>query len=209
MVAELTRPEAVRRARWLNAVTIGWNAIEGIVAVAAGVVAGSVSLLGFGLDSAIEVSAAAALTWRLSREKRGDCRQDDDQLAQRLVAVAFGLLSAYVAFNAVADLAGGRAPDPSLVGVMLAAVSLAVMPLIARSKRRLAPTLGSRAAMSEAAQTDLCTALSAALLVGLGLNVAFAWWWADPLAALVIAAIAGYAAVTTWRAPSLADTCCA
>ena len=209
MTAELTRPDAVRRARWLNAFTIGWNSIEGIVAVSAGVVAGSISLVGFGLDSAIEVSAAAALTWRLARERRDDCRQSDDRLAQRLVAVAFGVLAAYVAFNATSDLVAGRAPDPSLVGVVLAAVSLAVMPLIARAKRKVAPTIGSQAAMAEATQTDLCTALSAALLVGLGLNVVFGWWWADPAAALVIAAIAAYAAVTTWRAPSLADTCCA
>lgn len=209
MTVDLTRPEAVRRSRWLNAFTIGWNTVEGIVAVTAGVVAGSISLVGFGLDSAIEVSAAAALTWRLARESRDDCREDDDQLAQRLVAVAFALLSAFVAFNALGDLLAGRAPDPSIVGMILAAVSLAVMPIIARAKRKLAPTLGSRAAMAEAAQTDLCTALSAALLVGLGLNALFGWWWADPLAALVIAAIAAYAAVATWRAPSLAHTCCA
>ncbi len=208
MVAELTRPAAVRRARGLNAVTIGWNTVEGIVAVAAGIAAGSVSLVGFGLDSAIEVSAAAALAWRLSREKRNDCRRDDDQLAQRLVAVSFGLLSAYVAVNALADLVGRRAPEASLVGVVLAAVSLAVMPVIAQAKRRVAPAIGSRAAMAEAAQTDLCAALSAALLAGLGLNLTLGWWWADPLAALMIAAIAGYAAVTTWTAPSLSDTCC-
>ena len=209
MTVEITRPDAVRRARWLNGFTIGWNAIEGIVAIGAGIVAGSVSLIGFGLDSAIEVSAAATLTWRLARENRDDCRQRDDQLAQRLVAVAFSVLAVYVAFNAASDLISGRAPDPSLVGMVLAAVSLAVMPLIARAKRRVAPTIGSRAAMAEATQTDLCTALSAALLIGLGLNALFGWWWADPVAALVIAGIAAYAAVTTWRAPSLAHTCCA
>lgn len=209
MVTELARPDAVRRARWLNALTIGWNVIEGIVAIAAGLAAGSISLIGFGLDSAIEVSAAAVLTWRLARERRDDCREDDDKIAQRLVAVAFALLAAFVAFNAVGDLLTGRAPDPSLVGVVLAAVSLVVMPLVARAKRKVAPTLGSRAAMAEATQTDLCAALSAALLVGLGLNALFGWWWADPGAGLVIAAIAGYAAVTTWRAPSLAHTCCA
>ena len=209
MTVDLTRPDAVRRARWLNGFTIGWNAIEGIVAIGAGIVAGSVSLIGFGLDSAIEVSAAATLTWRLARENRDDCRQRDDQLAQRLVAVAFSVLAVYVAFNAASDLISGRAPDPSLVGMVLAAVSLAVMPLIARAKRRVAPTIGSRAAMAEATQTDLCTALSAALLIGLGLNALFGWWWADPVAALVIAGIAAYAAVTTWRAPSLAHTCCA
>lgn len=193
----------------MNAFTIGWNVIEGIVAIGAGLVAGSISLIGFGLDSAIEVSAAAVLTWRLARESRDDCRESDDQIAQRLVAIAFGLLAAFVAVTAVGDLLAGRAPDPSLVGVILATASLVVMPLIARAKRRVAPALGSRAAMAEATQTDLCTALSAALLIGLGLNALFGWWWADPLAALVIAAIAAYAAVTTWRAPSLAHTCCA
>lgn len=209
MTVELTRPEAVRRARWLNVITIGWNTIEGVVAIGAGLVAGSISLVGFGLDSAIEVSAALVLTWRLARERRDDCREGDDRIAQRLVAVAFAMLAAFVALNAVGDLLAGRAPDPSYVGVILAAVSLVVMPLIARAKRNVAPTLGSRAAMAEATQTDLCTALSAALLVGLGLNALFGWWWADPLAALVIAGIAAYAAVTTWRAPSLAHTCCA
>ncbi len=208
MVTDISRPDAVRRARWLNAATIGWNTVEGIVAISAGIAAGSVSLIGFGLDSAIEVSAATALTWRLSREKRDDCREDDDRLAQRLVAVSFALLAAYVSVNALADLVGGRAPDASVVGVALAAVSLAVMPVIARAKRKVAPAIGSQAAMAEATQTDLCTALSAALLLGLGLNLALGWWWADPVAALVIAMIAGYAAVTTWRAPSLAHTCC-
>ncbi len=208
MVAEISRPHAVRRARTLNAVTIGWNTIEGLVAIGAGVVAGSVSLIGFGLDSAIEVSAAVALTWRLARESRDDCRADDDRLAQRLVAFSFGALAAYVAFGALSSLVGGRAPDPSIAGVVLAAISLAVMPIIARAKRQVAPALGSRAAAAEATQTDLCTALSAALLVGLGLNLLFGWWWADPMAALVIATIAAYAAVATWRAPSLAHTCC-
>jgi divalent metal cation (Fe/Co/Zn/Cd) transporter len=121
------------------------------------------------------------------------------------VAVSFGLLSVYVAVNPLAGLIGGRACDASLVGVVLVAVSLAVMPVIARAKRRMAPAIGSRA---EAAQTDLCSALSAALLVRLGLNLTLGWWWADPLAALVIAAIAGYAAVTIWSAPPLADTSC-
>ena len=208
MVADLERPAAVHRARWLNVATIGWNTIEGVVAILAGVAAGSVSLIGFGLDSAIEVSAAAALSWRLARESRDDCREDDDRLAQRLVAISFGLLAAYVAVNATSDLIGGNAPEPSVIGVTLAAVSLVVMPIIARKKRQLAPVLGSRAALAEAKQTDMCTLLSAALLVGLGLNLTLGWWWADPVAALLIAAVSAHAAVTTWRAPSLEHTCC-
>ena len=208
MVAELTRPNAVRRARTLNVLTIGWNTIEGIVAIWAGLVAGSVSLIGFGLDSGIEVSAAIVLTWRLAREDRDDCRTDDDRLAQRLVALSFAALAGYVAYGAASGLIEGRAPDGSIAGVVLAALSLAVMPVLARAKRQVAPVLGSRAAEAEATQTYVCAALSAALLVGLGLNLVFGWWWADPVAALVIAAIAAYASVTTWRAPSLADTCC-
>ena len=208
MVNDLTRPVAVRRAQILNWVTIGWNGIEGVVAVAAGIAAGSVSLIGFGLDSAIEVSAAGVLTWRLAREKKTGCRQDDDRLAQRLVAVSFALLALYVGINAAVGLISNRTPEASAVGVAIAALSLVVMPLIAHAKRNVAPVIGSRAAIAEASQTDLCTALSAALLVGLGLNLAFGWWWADHLAALVIAALSAYAAVHTWRAPSLADTCC-
>lgn len=208
MVVDLARPDAVRRARWLNAATIGWNTTEGVVAIVAGVAAGSVSLIGFGLDSAIEVSAAAALSWRLARERRDDCREGDDRLAQRLVAISFGLLAVYVTATATSDLIAGNAPDPSAVGVVLAAVSLAIMPVVARKKRQLAPILGSRAALAEAAQTDLCTLLSAALLVGLGLNLALGWWWADPIAALMIGGVSGYAAITTWKAPSLSHTCC-
>ena len=208
MVVDLARPTAVRRARWLNTVTIGWNTIEGLIAILAGIAAGSVSLIGFGLDSAIEVSAAAALSWRLARENRDDCRQSDDRLAQRLVAISFGLLAVYVATNASADLIAGNAPEASVVGLVLAAVSLAVMPVIAHKKRQLAPVIGSRAAMAEATQTDFCTLLSAALLLGLGLNLTLGWWWADPISALVIAGVSVYAAVATWRAPSLADTCC-
>ena len=209
MVAELTRPEAVRRAGRLNAPDrSGWNAVEGLVAVAAGIAAGSVSLIGFGLDSGIEVSAALALSWRLARERRDDCREDDDRLAQRFVAISFAALAIYVAWEASTSLLAGREPEASVVGVVLAAVSLAVMPIIARAKRRVAPIIGSRAAAAEATQTDLCTALSAALLVGLGANLWLGWWWADPVAALAIAGIAAYAAVTTWRAPSLEHTCC-
>ncbi len=209
MVNDLTRPVAVRRARILNWATIGWNVIEGIAAITVGLAVGSVSLVGFGLDSAIEVSAAGVLTWRLARERRTGCRQDDDRVAQRLVAASFALLAGYVGVNAANGLISGQVPEPTPVGVAIAALSLVVMPFIARAKRRVAPVIGSRAAEAEAWQTDLCTALSAALLAGLGLNLALGWWWADHLAALTIAGLAGYAAVKTWQAPSLADTCCA
>jgi divalent metal cation (Fe/Co/Zn/Cd) transporter len=206
--AVLDRPRALRRAKTLNAFTIAWNAAEGVVAVSAGVLAGSVSLVGFGLDSGIEVSAALILAWRLRRERAGVCSQETDRRAQRLVAVSFAALAGYVGYESVSDLVAGSRPEVTAVGIVLAALSLVVMPVLARAKARLAPVLGSRAAQAEASQTNVCAWLSAALLVGLGAHAVFGWWWADPAAALVIAAIAAWMARATWTADSLEDTCC-
>lgn len=208
MTTTLTRDEAVLRARRLNLLTIGWNVVEGVVAVAAGIAAGSISLIGFGLDSGIEVSAAIVLAWRLSRERQDRCTQEDDRIAQRLVAVSFLALSGYVGFESLERLASGERPDVAPIGIAIAALSLVVMPVLARAKARLAPVLGSRAAQAEAAQTDVCAWLSAALLVGLGAHALFGWWWADPVAALVIAGVAAWMGVRTWTAESLDDTCC-
>ena len=202
------RPLALRRALLLNRVSIGWNVVEGVVAVTAGVLAGSVSLVGFGLDSGIEVSASVILAWRLSQERRGGCMSDSDRRATRAIAVCFAALAAYVWVEAGRDLLDGSRPEASAVGIALAALSLLVMPGLARAKRRLAPALGSQAAASEAEQTMLCAVLSAVVLVGLGLNALFGWWWADPVAGLVIGALASVAAVRTWRADALTDTCC-
>lgn len=203
------RDVAVRRARWLNAATIGWNSIEGVIAVVAGLAAGSVSLVGFGFDSAIEVSAALILTWRLRQERKEGCTQESDRLATRAIAVSFVALALYVAYDATTDLASRAEPESSISGIVLAALSLAVMPALARAKRRVAPALGSAAAIADAKQTNLCAILSAVVLVGLAANALLGWWWADPVAGLGIAAIAGFEAVRTWRAESLEDTCCA
>ena len=203
------RNAAVARQRWLTTVTIGWNSLEGVVAIAAGIAAGSVSLIGFGLDSGIEVSAALILAWRLAQERRTGCKQDVDKRAQRLIAVSFAALALYVGVESIRDLAMADRPDESPVGIVLAALSLVVMPFLARAKRRLAPLMGSRAVDAEAKQTLLCAFLSGALLVGLSANAALGWWWADPLAGLFIAGAAGYETVNTWRADSLEDTCCA
>ncbi|MDQ3573742.1 MAG: cation transporter [Actinomycetota bacterium] len=202
------RPAAVTRARRLNRLTLGWNVVEGVVALGAGMAAGSVSLIGFGLDSVIEVSASLALAWRLHQEGRGGCMAEYDRRATRAIAVSFAALAGYVWFQATRDLLGGAEPEASVVGVVLAAVSLAVMPVLARAKRRLAPALGSRAAASEADQTRLCALLSAVVLVGLGLNAVLGWWWADPVAALALGVVAAGEAVRTWRADALEDTCC-
>jgi divalent metal cation (Fe/Co/Zn/Cd) transporter len=203
------RAVAVRRARSLNAATIGWNALEGIVAVTAGLAAGSVSLVGFGFDSAIEVSAALVLTWRLHQERNGGCMQTSDRRATRAIAVSFLVLGVYVGVESIRDLLGATRPDSSAVGIVMAALSLAVMPFLARAKRALAPALGSAAAVADAKQTNLCALLSAILLVGLGANAALGWWWADPLAGVGIATLALIEARRTWTADSLEDTCCA
>ncbi|MCC5947187.1 MAG: cation transporter [Nitriliruptoraceae bacterium] len=205
----LSRPEAVRRVGLYNNLTIGWNVIEGVVAIGAGIVAGSVSLIAFGLDSGVEVSTSVVLVWRLAQERRGGCMIGADRRAVRWIAACFAALALYVGWEAIGQLTDQRAPDVSTVGIVLAAVSVVVMPLLARAKKRLGPTLGSQAVVSESRQTELCAWLSAVVLLGLGLNAALGWWWADPVAALVLAVVAGVEAVRTWRADSLADTCCA
>ncbi len=201
------RPTAVGRARALNRFSLAWNVTEAGLALAAGIAAGSISLVGFGLDSVVEVSASVALAWRLAQEGKG-CTQPDDRRATRLVALSFGALAAYIAVEATRDLVDGHHPEASAIGVALAIASLLVMPWLARAKRAVAPVLGSQAQAAEADQTALCALLSAVLLVGLVANAVLGWWWADAVAALGIAALAGRAAVTTWRAESLADTCC-
>ncbi len=204
-----TRDAALRRARWLNAATIGWNSVEGVVAVAAGIAAGSVSLVGFGFDSAIEVSAALILMWRLRQERREGCTQEADSRATKAIAVSFVALTLYVGVEAVRDLASAAEPEASVTGVVLAALSLVVMPFLARDKAKLAPVLGSTAAAADAAQTNLCAVLSAVVLVGLAANWLAGWWWADPVAGLGVAALAAAEARRTWRAETLEDTCCA
>lgn len=203
------RDAAVRNARRLNVATIGWNSVEGVVAVAAGLAAGSVSLVGFGFDSGIEVSAALILTWRLRQERGVGCTQEADSRATKAIALSFVALALYVAFEATRDLVAGAEPEASVPGVVLAALSLLVMPFLARAKAKLAPVLGSRAAAADAAQTNLCAMLSAVVLAGVGANWLLGWWWADPVAGLGVAVLAALEARRTWQAESLEDTCCA
>jgi divalent metal cation (Fe/Co/Zn/Cd) transporter len=200
--------QAARRARQLSWASLAWMTVEGGVAIAAGLVAGSIALFGFGLDSAIEVSASVILAWRLGQERHGGCMAESDRRATRAIAISFAALAGYVWVGAARDLLGGHQPDVSAAGLVLATVSLVVMPFLARAKGRLAPVLGSQAAASEANQTRLCAVLAAVVLAGLGLNAVARWWWADPVAALVIGGIAAVEAVRTWRAEALADTCC-
>ncbi len=202
------RDQLVRRATLLNRLTIGWNAVEGVVAIAAGVVASSVGLIAFGLDSGIEVSAALILAWRLHQEQQAGCQLPADDRARKLVAWSFVALATYVSISAVLDLVGGHEPEASTLGIAIAALSLVVMPVLAAAKRRVALDLGSQAAVAEAAQTNVCTMLSAALLVGLSANAVLGWWWADPVAGLAIAGVAAWMAARTFTAETLEHTCC-
>lgn len=203
------RSAAVARARQLNRFSLGWNVVECVIALMAGIAAGSVSLIGFGIDSAIEVSAALILAWRLHQEHRGGCMAAYDRTATRLIAAAFVALAAYVWLDAGSDLVHRARPESSVPGLLLAVASVIVMPWVARQKRALAPALGSQAVSADAHQTSLCALLSAVIIVGVGLNTLFGWWWADPVAALLIGALALEAGRRVWRADSLEDTCCA
>ena len=183
------RSELVRRGLRLEYLTIGWNCVEAMIAIASGAIAGSIALVGFGLDSVIEVSSGAVLLWRL-RSDRDECgREAVERRALKLVGISFLLLAAYVAIDSIKTLWMKEGPERSTVGIALAAVSLVVMPLLARAKRRVAAGIESRALHADSRQTDLCAYLSAILLVGLVLNWAFGWWWADPVAGLLMTPI--------------------
>src|SRR5579872_3728034 len=183
------RAALARRGRRLEYFTIGWNCLEGLVAVGAGVIAGSISLVGFGADSFIEVTSGAALLWRMAGDVDPCQRERREQIALRIVGVCFLLLAAYVAQGAVRDLVSRAASDSSLIGIAVACVSLVVMPLLSRAKRRVGRALGSAAMHADAKQTEFCAYLSAILLAGLVLNAAFGVWWADAAAALIMVPI--------------------
>lgn len=185
----MNRKTLARRGRRLEVFTIVWNCLEGLIAVGAGAIAGSVSLVGFGADSFIEVSSGAALWWRMAHDADAERREARERLTLRIVGSAFLALAAYVGVAALRDLVGRAAPEASPVGIGLAVVSLIAMPLLAHAKRGVAAGLGSRAMHADAAQTDFCAYLSAILLGGLVLNAALGWWWADPGAALMMTPI--------------------
>jgi divalent metal cation (Fe/Co/Zn/Cd) transporter len=185
----LNRHQLVRRARHLEYFTIGWNSLEGLVSIVAGAIAGSVSLIGFGLDSLIEVTSGVALLWRLHHDLNPSRREEVERTTLRIVGVCFVALALYIFYDAGNDLISHTAPDRSIPGIVIAAVSVVVMPLLARAKRRVAAGIGSRAMMADSRQTDFCTYLSAILLGGLLCNAAFGWWWVDAVAALVMVPI--------------------
>jgi divalent metal cation (Fe/Co/Zn/Cd) transporter len=187
--AILERTAVVRRGRRLEYFTIGWNTLEGLVAVIAGAVAGSVSLIGFGIDSFIEVTSGSALLWRMSVDADVHRRERNERRALKVVGGCFLCLAVYIAYESARDLWSKRAPEHSIPGIVLACVSLVVMPLLSRAKRRVGRTLGSAAMHADAKQTEFCTYLSAILLVGLLLNATVGLWWADPVAGLIMVPI--------------------
>ena len=181
-----TNALTVRRGRKLEVLSIGCTLIEAVVGIVAGIAAGSASLVGFGLDSIIEIASSLTLLWRLRTGEKGERRE---KTALRIVGASFLLLAAYIGFDAGKSLYFRERPETSVVGVGLAVFSLIAMPLLARAKRRVANDLNSRAMLADSRQASLCAYLSAILLVGLLLNWLFGWWWADPTAALVMTPI--------------------
>jgi cation diffusion facilitator family transporter len=184
------RPALLRRGLVLEYLTVGWNLGEGLIAVAAGSLAGSPALIGFGVDSFVESVSGGALIWRLRSEINGSGDEEAieriEHRAERFVGIAFLLLAAYVGFEAIRALIGQQAPDASPVGIALTAISLVVMLWLARAKRQTGEALQSRALIADSMQTYACWYLSATALAGLALNAVFGWWWADPVAALAI-----------------------
>jgi divalent metal cation (Fe/Co/Zn/Cd) transporter len=185
------RPGLVRRGLWLNYLAIAYNTVEAIVSIAAGMVAGSVALVGFGVDSGIEVTASVAAQWRLRADIDPVRRERVERVTHRVIGASFLVLAAYVAVDSVTTLWAREAPEASTVGLVILVLSVLVMPVLARAKRRVARALQSRALEADAAQTSLCAYLSVIALAGVGLNAAFGWWWADPAAALAMVPIIG------------------
>jgi divalent metal cation (Fe/Co/Zn/Cd) transporter len=198
------RARLVRRARMLAWAGIGWHVVEFLIAIVAGLAASSIALVGFGVDSAIEAVAGLVVVWLFAAKRANSATAE--RRAQQLIAASFFLLAAYIGVEAVRSLLGGNEPEASWAGIALAAFTAPTMPLLARQKARIGRRLGSAAAVSEGAQTMLCAYLSVALLVGLGANALFGWWWADPATALLIAAVAVREGVNGWRGTACA--CC-
>jgi divalent metal cation (Fe/Co/Zn/Cd) transporter len=202
--APLSREDVLRHGRRLEYLTVGWNSLEAVASLAAGVLAGSIALTGFGFDSVIESSSGAVLLWRLRAETDLHRRERAEHAALRLVGVSFLVLTAYVLYQAVAKLVQRRPAEESWLGIAIAVASLIAMPLLARAKRRVARQLQSNAMEADSRQTWVCAWLSALLLGGLLVNATLGWWWADPMAALAMSPLIAREGVEALRG----NTCC-
>jgi divalent metal cation (Fe/Co/Zn/Cd) transporter len=199
------RARLERQARLLAWGGNAWHIVEFAIAVGAGIAAGSIALVAFGVDSLIEVAAGLTIVWRFSGSRLASATSE--RRAQQIIAFSYFLLAAYVAVESARDLASGNEPGVSWVGIGLAAFTAPTMPLLARAKRRVGHALGSAATVGEGGQNMICAYLSVALLAGLLLNALVGWWWADPLAALVIGAVAVREGVESWRGDACCDAC--
>ncbi|HYH01221.1 MAG TPA: cation transporter [Terriglobales bacterium] len=212
----VVREHIVQRGLKLEYLTLAWNSLEAVVAIVAGVISGSIALVGFGLDSVIEMSSGAVLLWRLRSDADVSRRERVEGVALRLVGGCFIALALYVAWDAAKALWLREKPDESIAGMIIAALSLIVMPLLARAKRKVASGLNSGAMQADSRQTDICAYLSAILLGGLGLNAALGWWWADPVAGIVMVPIIAKEGIEALRgqtcachtSPAASDPCC-
>jgi divalent metal cation (Fe/Co/Zn/Cd) transporter len=199
------RAKLVKRGRRLEYITIGYNSLEGLIAILAGLLAGSIALVGFGFDSIIEVTSGVVLLWRLHADRDEARRERVEAISLRIVGAAFLVLALYVAYDSATSLIQREPPDESAPGIVLAAASLIIMPLLVRAKRKVASGIASGAMAADAEQTELCTYLSAILLGGLLLNALFGWWWADPVSALAMVPIITREGVEALRGETCAD----
>lgn len=204
METALDRQAVARRGKRLEYFTIAWNSLEGLVALVAGTLAGSISLMGFGIDSFIEVTSGSVLLWRMSADADVRKRERREKLSLRIVGVCFLALAAYVGYESVSGLVSRKAPEHSIPGIVLACVSLVVMPLLSRAKKKVGNKLGSAAMHADAKQTDFCVYLSVILLFGLLLNAVLGWWWADPAAAIIMVPLIAKEGVDAMKG----ETCC-
>jgi divalent metal cation (Fe/Co/Zn/Cd) transporter len=203
-IGSSNRASLIKRGRRLEYFTIAYNSLEGLIAVVAGLMAGSIALVGFGFDSLIEVTSGAALLWRLHLDADESQRERVEAVTLRMVGVLFLVLAAYVSYDSIKSLVWREQPRESIPGIILAIASVVVMPLLVCAKRKVARGISSAALMADSKQTELCTYLSAILLAGLLLNALVGWWWADPVAALIMVPIIVKEGIEGLRG----DTCC-
>lgn len=199
------RTGLIKRGQRLEYFTIGYNSLEGLVAIISGLIAGSIALVGFGFDSLIEVTSGVALLWRLNADVDEAKREQVEAVALRIVGVLFLALAVYVSYESIKSLWSRESPKESVPGIVLAITSLIVMPLLVRAKRKVARGISSRAMAADSKQTELCTYLSAILLGGLLLNALLGWWWADPVAGLVMVPIIAKEGIEALRGETCRD----